>query len=155
MSNKPDFDLAAAHHYFSVECFNRAWDLMDKPTRSADENEQMLRLSLASHWHWTQRPDVTSTNASVGYWQTSRIYAVLGQADNARRYGQLCLDASQVEGVLPFYLGYAYEAQARAQSIAGNRAKMDEYLAQARAAAARVADADEAKQLLTDLGTIK
>ena len=33
----------------------------------------MLRLSLAATWHWTQRPDCTSTNLSIGYWQTARL----------------------------------------------------------------------------------
>jgi hypothetical protein len=155
MARKPEFDLVAAHRYFAVECFNQAWDLMDKPGRSAAEDEQMLRLSLASHWHWTQRPDNTSTTMSVGYWQTARIYAMLGQAENARRYGQLCLDASLAEGVAPFYRGYAYEALARAEMTAGDRARMDEYLALARQVVALVVDADEAKQLLADLGTIK
>jgi hypothetical protein len=52
----------------------------------------MIRLSLASHWHWTQREDCAVTNISVAYWRTSRIYAVLGQAENARRYAEMCLE---------------------------------------------------------------
>ena len=155
MARKPDFDLVAAHRYFAAECYNRAWDLMDKPGRSAADDEQMLRLSLASHWHWTQHPDNTSTTMSIGYWQTARIYALLGQADNARHFGQLCLEASLADGVEPFYRGYAYEALARAEMVAGNQAKMDEYLAQARREAALVSDGDEAKQLQADLATIK
>ena len=91
MSNEPGFDVVAAHKYFSTFCFNSAWDLMDKSERTAAEDEEMLRLSLASTWHWSQREDCTQANLSVGYWQTSRIYATLGQADNARRHGQLSL----------------------------------------------------------------
>lgn len=155
MSKEPGFDVVAAHKYFSTFCFNSAWDLMDKSERTAAEDEEMLRLSLASTWHWSQREDCTQANLSVGYWQTSRIYATLGQADNARRYGQLSLDASQGEGVDPFYLGYAYEALARAESGAGNRAKMEEYLAEARRAADQVSDPDWQKPLLDDLDTIQ
>ncbi len=98
MTGTPDFDLDAAHRYFSAHCFNAAWDLLDKQERTPEENEQMIRLCLASAWHWTQRADCTPTNLSVGYWQASRIYAVLGQGDNARRYGQMCLAASQSAG---------------------------------------------------------
>ena len=76
----------------------------------------MLRLSLAATWHWTQRPDCTSTNLSIGYWQTARIYALLGQAENARRYAQMCFEVSQQPGVKPFFLAYAYEALARAEA---------------------------------------
>lgn len=154
MSEQLPFDLAAAHRYFSVQCFNQAWDLMDKSSRTADEDEEMLRLSLASTWHWTQRQDCKPANLSVGYWQTARIYAVLGQAENARRYGQLCLAASQTRGVLPFYLAYAYEALARAEAVAGNGAGMRAYLEKARQVAEQLNDPESKRQLLADLGTI-
>ena len=154
MPDKPEFDLQAAHRFFAAECFNRAWDLIDKPDRTPDEDEQMIRLSLASTWHWTQREDCTPTNLSVGYWQTARIYALLGQASNARRYGQLCLAASQGEDILPFYLGYAYEALARAESVSGHADKVAEYLALAREAAARVPDPEARSALLADLESI-
>jgi len=155
MTKQPDFDVAAVHKHFSTQCFNKAWDLMDKPARTAEEDEQMVRLSLASHWHWTQREDYTEKETSIAHWQTSRIYAMLGQADNARRYGQLCLDASQGEDLPPFCLGYAYEALARAESVAENGDKMEEYLSKARRVADTMSDPDIQKQFLEDLDTIK
>lgn len=155
MADVPDFDVAKVHEYFSVTCFNKAWELIEKPTRTPEEDEDMVRLSLASHWHWTQRQDCTVTNASVGYWQTSRIYAILGLADNARRYGHLCLAASKDKEALPFCLGYAYEALARAELVAGNHKKMAEHLEAAQKAADTIPNADAKKQLLGDLATIK
>ena len=155
MSKKPDFDVNAAHRYFSAQCFNKAWDLIDKADRTPQEDEDMIRLNQASIWHWTQRDDCTPTNMSTGYWQASRIYAILGQVDNARRYGQLCLDASRGEDVPPFYLGYAYEALARAESVAGSRAKMEQYANEAREIAEQVSDPDSKKWLLDDLGTVE
>lgn len=155
MMGKPEFDVDAAHKFFSADCFNRAWELIDKPARTPEEDEQMIRLSLASHWHWTQRSDCTQTNTSVAYWQTSRIYALLGQAENARRYGQLCLAASEGDDVLPFCRGYAYEALARAESVAGNRGKVKEYLQEARRVAETLPDPDTKKRLLGDLDTIQ
>ena len=150
----PDIEIESAHKYFSVKCFNSAWDLIDKEDRTAEEDEEMIRLSMTSCWHWMQRPDFTEVNRSIGYWQISRIYATLGQADNARRYGQLCLDAAQVEDIPPFYLGYAYEALARAEKAAGNQEKMDEYLGEARHTAGMVEEDDERKLLMDDLDTI-
>jgi hypothetical protein len=110
MAKKPDFDLQKAHKYFSAECFNRAWDYIDKAVRSAEDDDRMLQLSLASLWHWTQRDDATSTNLSVGYWQVSRVYALTHQADQSKYYARLSLEAAQADGVLPFYRGYAFEA---------------------------------------------
>jgi len=155
MNPNSGFDLQQAHRYFSMECFNRAWDYIEKPDRTLDEDRAMLQLGLASLWHWSQRPDREPTNLSVSYWQVARIYALLGQAPAARQYGQLCLQASQAEGVAPFFLGYAYEALARAEAVAGEKAQAREYLRLARQAAGQVTDPEEQKQLLDDLGTIR
>jgi hypothetical protein len=155
MTKKDDFDQAAAHKYYSANCFNQAWDLIDKDQRTPEEDEHMIRLTLASHYHWTQRPDYSSTSASIAYWQTARIYAILDQAENAMHYSQLCLKVSQAEGVAPFFLGYAYEALARAAAAAGSNQDMKTFLDKARAAAGEVQKADDRKMLLDDLQTIQ
>lgn len=155
MTEKADFDQAAAHKYYAANCFNQAWDLIDKAERTPEEEEQMIRLAHASFYHWTQRPDYSSTSASIGYWQASRIYAILGQADNAARYGQLCLGVSQDESVEPFFLGYAYEALARAAAVSGNQQEMETYLEKARLAAAEVKKAQDRQALLDDLQSIQ
>lgn len=154
MTDKPDFDVVAAHKYFAASCFNTAWGLMDKPDRTVAEDEEMLRLGMASVWHWTQRSDCAPENLSVGYWQVSRIYTILKRAEDARRYGQLSLEASQADGVGPFYRGYAFEALARAEAVAGNRTQMESYLSLAQQAADTIPDADARKMLLDDLKTV-
>ncbi len=154
MPKKQDFDINAAHRHFSAHCFNEAWSLIDKPKRTPEEDEEMIRLSLASLWHWTQRKDCTKENQSIGHWQTSRIYAMLGQAENARRYGELSMSFSKGDDVPPFCLAYAHEALARAESIAGNRTKMAGHLRAARQVAETIKDEGTKKQLLADLKTI-
>ncbi len=154
MAKTPDFDLTVAHKFFSTHCFNKAWDLIDQPSRTPEQDEEMIRLSLASTWHWKQRDDCTQVNLSVSFWQTSRIYSILGQVDNARRYARLCLDASQGDEVAQFYLGYAFEALARAESLVGNTAQMEQYLNQACNIAAEISDSDEKQMLLDDLAAI-
>ena len=153
MTDQKD-DMAKAHEHFSVHCFNSAWELMDKATRTATENEDMLRLSMASCWHWTQRPDCTSQYLSVGYWQISRIHAMLGRSIEARRYGELSLAASQDPAVAPFSRAYAYEALARASALAKNEAKKSEYIARANEVIATITDAEMKKMLVDDLATI-
>jgi hypothetical protein len=155
MTKMPDLDVKAAHKYFAANCFNQAWGLIDREKRTEEEDHEMLALSMASAWHWAQREDCTPQNMSVAYWQIARVYALLKQADNARRYGQMCLRVSKSEGVGPFYLGYAYEALARAEMVAGDKAKMAECVAVARRAAERVTDGESKKMLLDDLETIQ
>ena len=149
MNKKPDFDLEAAHRYFSAHCFNSAWDLIDKSTRTPEEDEGMIQLNQASMWHWSQRADCSDQNLSVGYWQAARIRALLGQAGEARRYGQLCLQYSK--NLEPFYKGYAYEALARAEQVAGNLENAREYADEARRLAEMVSDAEDRKLLMDDL----
>ena len=153
--NSPDFDTQTAHQFFAAQCFNAAWDLMEKSNRSPEEDEEMLRLNLASHWHWTQRDDYSAKAKSTAHWQTSRIYALLSQDENARRYAHLCLQASQDQGIAPFYLAYAYEALARAESVAGNKKEMTHYLDEAHQIANTIAKSNSKQQLLDDLATIK
>jgi hypothetical protein len=40
-------DLQAAHEHFSASCFNAAWDLIDKPNRSAVGDGVCLALVQA------------------------------------------------------------------------------------------------------------
>jgi hypothetical protein len=154
MAKKTDIDLQAAHKFFSAECFNLAWDWIDKPRRKKDEEDKMLQLTLASLWHWSQREDVTQTNFAIGYWQVSRVFSLMRQAENARHYGELCLQASKEEGVEDYFRGCAYEAMARAEMVAGNEDEMEKYLIQAHQIAATLTDPEEKKMLLRDLAKI-
>ena len=147
--------MPSAHHHFASYCFNQAWNLIDKPDRSPQENEEMINLSHASLWHWTMREDFNAEKASIAYWQLARIYTILGQTHNANRYAGLCLQASQDEGVSPLLLGYAYEALARAESSAGNHRQAETHLQTARDIAERIVDPQERKYLLDDLETIR
>jgi hypothetical protein len=153
MSDSRLFDPASAHRFFSADCFNRTWDLLEKADHSAAEDEQMLLLCHASLWHWTQRTECTPRNLSIGYWQLSRVYAVLGQAENARRYAEISLQHSIAEP--PFYRGYAHEALARAAKVAGDRGSMESHLAEAKWLLAEVGDAEERAALEKDLAELQ
>jgi hypothetical protein len=150
----PQFDVQAAHRFFSAECFNAAWDLMEKPGRSPEEDHRMLALTMASYWHWTQRNEHTAENMSVAFWQISRVYALLRQAENASVYGKLALDAVQDTDAPPYCKAYAYEALARAEMLAGNAAQMQQHLESARQVAAEMSDPEVKKALLKDLASI-
>jgi hypothetical protein len=154
MSDEPAFDIEAAHRYFSTQCFNRAWDLIDQEDRTPADEDEMLNLSIASLWHWTQRPDCTRKELSLGYWQVSRIYAITGRPENAVWYAERCLEVTEDAGLPPFYLGYAYEALARAAMAGRNKREAMEYIAQARALAEQEQSDEDMQSLLDDLDTI-
>jgi hypothetical protein len=155
MSPETEFDLQLAHRYFSTHCFNTAWGLIDQTDRTPEEAETMIQLGMASLWHWSQRSDCSAQNLSIGYWQMARIYTLLRQLDNARHYGQLALQYAQQEGVEKFALAYAYEALARAEAAAGDKAQMQIYLMQAHKAAKTMSNLEDKEQVLADLDTIR
>ena len=152
-SSSMSLDIAQAHRYFATECFNRAWDLMETTERDADMDEQMLLLSLASLWHWTQCEDCTEQNLSIGYWQVSRVHALLGQADNAQRYAERCQQVSTAQP--PFFQAYAHEAFARAAIIGGDLALGRSHLEQASTLALQVEDPQDRALLHGDLAVLR
>lgn len=154
MSDEPTFDVQAAHRYFSTECFNRAWDLIEQEDRTPEDEDEMLNLSIASLWHWTQRPDFSAKQRSLGYWQVSRIYAITGRPQNATWYAERCLEATEDAELPPFYLGYAYEAMARAAMASRDRRAAMEYIAKARKLAQQEESEEDRQLLLDDLATI-
>jgi hypothetical protein len=152
MKTPQTLDKADAHRFFSADCFNRAWELMEKTERTAEQDQQMILLCQASLWHWTQRDDCTACNLSIGYWQASRVYALLGQADNAKRYAEICLRQSADQP--PFYPAYAHEALARAALLRGDKRAMQEHLIEARRLLENVDDAEDRALLQKDLDAL-
>jgi hypothetical protein len=148
-----NIDHQTAHTFFSADCFNRVWELLEKRDRNREDDERMISLAHASLAHWRMRDDCVPRNLSIGFWQISRVYAVLGQAKNAMHYGRLCLEVSAPEP--PFYLGYAHEALARAALLKGNKLLLDFHLTEARRFAGLVSIAEERKMLDDDLDTLR
>jgi hypothetical protein len=150
--NPPEFDLAAAHRYFAAQCFNRAWELIDKRARTPDEDEQMLQLNQASIWHWTQRSDCQPKHLSIGYWQASRIHAILDRGAEARRYAELCLAHTPEDDA--FLMGYAHEALSRAASKVGDAVTAAQHFEQATKYAGMVSDDEDRRLLMNDLDSL-
>jgi hypothetical protein len=152
MGKDPGFDMTAAHRYFSADCFNKTWEFIEKPNRTREDDERMIRLGQASLWHWTNREDCKNRHLTTGYWLLARVYAIAGRPEEARRYADLCLQYSQ--GEAPFSVAYANEALARVEKAAGNSSLMAKYKSEAVRLAASIEDADDRKQLTDDLASI-
>ncbi|PQO40778.1 hypothetical protein C5Y96_00985 [Blastopirellula marina] len=153
MSDQSPFDRVLAHRQFSAEAFNTAWDLIDKTDRTPEEDIAMLCRAAASLWHWNQRSDMNSQSRSVGYWQLSRVFALLSEGGMAMRCGELCLKYSK--GTPPFYEAYAYEALARASVISGDSAAAIRYLAAAQKLVDRIEEPSSREMIMADLQSIR
>lgn len=155
MTLTPTFDLSDAHRFFAARCFNNSWQLIDKPARSAEDDEQLIALGHASLWHWTQRSDCSAKNLSIAHWLLSRIYAVVGDVVQAQRYARSCLRISERGEVEPMFMGYAYEALARAAQLAGDRNAAQRFLQVGAELADKIEEEDDRKLLKTDLDAIR
>jgi len=144
-------EMQDIHTQLSASCFNECWNYLDKTERTAEDVENMILLAYASLWHWKQRSDCQPVNLSVGYWQVSRVHAVAGQYQMARLFGDRCLEISQKNSLPPFYIGYAYEALARAEVLNKGAGLAAGYLASAEARLDLIPDAEARGMFETDL----
>jgi hypothetical protein len=143
------------HRAIGIDLFNRTWELMGKQDRTVEENDVMLHMAHASAHHWRSRGSgATPNNLARSEWQVSRVYTVLGRSEPAGYHARRCLEICQANGIGDWDLAFAYEALARAASVAGDLAAAESWADQARRAADDIADADDRDAVLADLASI-
>ena len=140
------------HKKMAVDLFNRTWDLLDKPDRTPEENDELVHAGHASRYHWGKVG--TALNLARGEQQLSHIYAVLKRAEPALYHGQRAIDICQANGIADFDIAFAYEALARAHAVAGNQPERNRYVELGRAAAAGIAREEDRKYFLSQIETV-
>ena len=148
-------DQTLNHRAIGIDLFNRTWELMGKEQRTVEEDDAMLHMAHASAHHWrSEGSGATQNNLARSEWQVSRVYTVLGRGEPAGYHARRCLEICQANGIGDWDLAYAYEALARAASVAGDLAAADTWAEQARRAADDIAEDDDRDAVLADLATI-
>lgn len=148
-----DEAVRKTHRGFAVSLFNRVWELLEKPDRSANDDIEMLNAAHASLYHWLQIGE--AKNFSIGEWQLSRVYATLRRPEAALYHGQRALDVSVEANLAAFYIAYGHEALARANVLKNDAPAATKHLEAARTLALTVEQADDRAALLKDLESIK
>jgi hypothetical protein len=133
-------DETEFHRDIAKRSFNKAWDILDKKQRSADDERQMLHLAHASRYHW----DIAGTpsNQAVGDWQISRIYAALSQPSLSLLFAKSSLETCEknnLQDILPS----AYEGMARAYAISGDPKAAREQISKSRELLSKLTGLDE------------
>jgi hypothetical protein len=136
----------------AARLFNRTWELLDKETRTEDEDAEMLTTAFAARYHWLQVGD--AQNSSISDWQVSRVAAVLGNADLAYSYGHRSLRTAASAELGAFYVAYGHEAVARAAGLIGNRDDQAQHLKLARDQLEQVTDSRDRELLAADLADL-
>jgi len=143
-----------AHRRLGIDLFNKTWTLMEKESRTTEDDDEMLHCAHASAYHWIQIG--TAANRARGEWQCSRVHAILGQPEAAIHHATRCLAIVEEspETMEEFDLPAAYEALARAYAVAGRSGEARRYLELGKAEAAKISDDDDRAIIETDLATI-
>jgi hypothetical protein len=143
---------AAEERALAAALFNGVWTLLDKPDRTADDDDAMLHMAHASRHHWGRVG--APVNLVRGEWQCARVYAVLGRPEPALHHARRCLELCERHGIGGFDLAYAHEALARAAAVAGDAAGSAGHLTAAREVTAAIDDDGDRAQVEADLATV-
>lgn len=128
------------HRKFAVECFNNAWDYLDKASLTPEEEMAMLSLAHASRFHWSKIGN--ARNFAVGDWQVSRCYTKINDCVSALKFAESCLQITLDNKVENNYVS-AYEGIARAYAICKDYTKAKEYIEKAEKEFEKVTDKED------------
>jgi hypothetical protein len=143
---------ATAQRKIAVDLFNHVWDLMLKPDRTQDEDDEMLHAAHASRYHWGAigKPE----NRARGEWQVSRAYTVLGRGGAALYHANRCLEICEKYGIGDWDRAYAYEALSRANRVARHAAEAGKFRKLAREWGDRIKDREDRQHFEKDYATL-
>jgi hypothetical protein len=144
----------ATQRQVAVDLFDHCWTLLRLPSRTLDQDDELLHAAHASRHHWGVVGTVA--NRARGEWMCSRVYAELGRPEPAlyHAYRALALVEAGGEGIADWDHPAALEALARAHLAAGDAASAAATAAAARSALAGVSDADDRAVVEQDLAAL-
>lgn len=148
--------IDADHRALGVAFYNRSWALLEKPERTPEQDDELLHQAHASAYHWTAAPECEPKNRARAEWLCSRVYSVLGRGEPALHHAKRCLAIAEANAgnMDEFDLPFAYEALARAHTVAGNADEARAFEEKGRRAAERISDAEDRELVLDDLGSL-
>ena len=144
-------DDSKTHRHYAVQFFNDAWALLEKKSRTPEDDARMIHMAHASRMHWEFVG--SARNWAVGEWQIARVYSELTMPHAAIYHAKRCLDLIKQAGITGFFLGSAHEGMARALRTAKDPSAQ-QHLDEARRILTELTAPDDIKTLEADLASI-
>ena len=142
MNDRPSpEDIAKWQKWFAVACNNRAWELIELPSRTPGETHELLHAAHASAWHWARVG--TDLNEARAQMLLGFAHAVAGDGPLALRYATASFNYFDEHGAADWEQAFAHAVLAAAARAAGNPELHREHYAEASRAAAAIADAED------------
>jgi uncharacterized protein YndB with AHSA1/START domain len=147
----PSADEVAAdwHRAQAVDANNSIWDLLGKPERMSEENEELLRRAYAAAYHWSRARGAGPENEARALYMIGKAQLAVGHGELGLEYGDECLAQCERFGLVDFDLAYAHELRARGLFATGDKAGADAAMQAARAVP--ISDPDDQQILDADL----
>ena len=143
---------AEQQRQLAADLFNLVWELLERPGRTAAEDDRMVHAAHASRYHWGEvgGPE----QRAIGEWQCARVYSVLGRAEPALHHARRCVEIAGADDVPDWLVASAHEALARAYAVAGDTARAHTERDLAHTALRAVTDPEEREVVESDLAGI-
>lgn len=142
MSERPSSEeIAKWQKWFAVSCNNRAWALVEQPTRTPSESHEMLHAAHAAAWHWTRvGTDLHEARAQMllGF-----AHGLAGDGPLALRYAMSCFNYFNEHEAPDWEQAFAHATLAVAAHAAGDKTLHGEHYAEATRLGAAIADAQD------------
>jgi len=147
MSERPSpEEIAKWQKWFAVSCNNRAWTLVEQPTRTPSESHEMLHAAHAAAWHWTRvGTDLHEARAQMllGF-----AHALSGDGPLALRYAMSSFNYFNEHEAPDWEQAFAHATLAIAAHAAGNTPLHAEHYAEANRLGGAIADAEDREVFL-------
>jgi hypothetical protein len=143
----------SGHRELAVSTYNAAWELLDSPDRTEDEDDRALTLAFTSRHHWAEAGG-GDQELAIGDWFIGHVAAHLGLAGVAQRFSRRALDRVEGAGIGGWLLASVYEGMARAAACAGDTEGRTRFTERAEAALATIEDPEEREVIEEQLHSI-
>ncbi len=140
------------HRMQAVEANNATWELIERPARTTDDDEDMLRRAYAAAYHWDRAARRTPANAARADWLLAKVQLATGRSELSLLHADRCLATCTRHGLVDFDLAYAHEARGRALRALGRTEEATASWAAARAVP--IAEAEDREHLEADLADV-
>jgi hypothetical protein len=138
---------------FAKKFNGRVWQLLETPSRSQAEDDEMLHAAHASLYHWLQVG--AESHHQRGEWMIARVHLTLGNAAEALRHARRCMELTEKNRaqMQDFDIAYANEGMARASALVGDHPAARHFHFIATAAGKAIADKENRDIFMADLNS--
>lgn len=153
MSDKPTpEDTALWQRRLAAQANNRAWSLADRPSRTSDDDDEMLQAAHAAMYFW--KIVGNESNRAHAAQLLAHVFALLKWPDPAKHYLKQSQPFFLESGCAPWEVAYAHLVAANVASVANDAAAHQTHYQLAQAMIAALTDQDEQSILNASLWVV-